>query len=50
MGDKKVNIILSEIGHLINRNMSSLFSKWFEPKLDCVVNSSLCDGTSMEKV
>ena len=44
------NTISSKISHLMNSNISSLFSKWFEPKLDCVVNSSLWNGTSMEKV
>ena len=44
------NTISSKISHRMNSNISSLFSKWFEPKLDCVVNSSLWNGTSMEKV
>ena len=45
-----LNTISSKTSHFMNSNISSLFSKWFEPKLDCVVNSSLWNGTSMEKV
>ena len=35
------NTISSKISHLMNSNISSLFSKWFEPKLDCVVNCEM---------
>ena len=44
------NTISSKTSHLMNSNISSLFSKWFEPKLACVVNSSLWNGTSKKKV